>query len=97
MSAKYFLNWHAKSGGHGPQPLNIMTIEKESIEAEVYAPYNPYELDNMSDAGSEAALSTTDSVSSRRLGSLASNTKAFGRLDSVNNHHKTTLGGVQKV
>ncbi|KAI8579300.1 hypothetical protein K450DRAFT_242556 [Umbelopsis ramanniana AG] len=51
----------------------------------------------MSEAGSEAALSTTDSVSSRRLGSLTSKTKAFGRLDSVNNHHKTTLGGVQKM
>ncbi|KAI9284953.1 RNA polymerase III RPC4-domain-containing protein [Umbelopsis sp. AD052] len=74
-----------------------MTIEKESTDADVYAPYNPYEMDNMSEAGSETALSTTDSVSSRRLGSLASKTKAIGRLDSVNNHHKTTLGGVQKM
>ncbi|CAO3693609.1 unnamed protein product [Umbelopsis ramanniana] len=53
-----------------------MTIEKESTEAEVYAPYNPYELDDMSDAGSEAALSTTDSTT---LGGVQkSRTDRFG-------------------
>jgi hypothetical protein len=74
-----------------------MTIEKDSNDAESYASYNPYTLNNMSDAGSDAGLSTTDSVSFRKLGSLTSKAKAMGRLDSVNNHHKTTLGGVQKV
>jgi hypothetical protein len=79
------------------QDPNIMTIEQDSNEVETYQTYNPYLLDNIFKNEVEPEPAPSTPVSSRKLGSLAQRSRGFGRLDSVNDHHKTTLGGVKKV
>jgi hypothetical protein len=74
-----------------------MTIEKGSNEGEQYETYNPYLLDNNLDKELTLSIAPSEPVQPRKLGSLTQKPKAIGRLASINDHHRTTLGGVKKV
>jgi hypothetical protein len=74
-----------------------MTIEEESKSQPQYKTFNPYKLDIEHEAQRETISPVSQTIPSRTLGSLKQNGKGFGRLQSVNDHHKTTLGGVKRV
>ncbi|KAM3581677.1 hypothetical protein VKS41_005840 [Umbelopsis sp. WA50703] len=74
-----------------------MTIEEESKSQPQYKTFNPYKLDIEHEAQRETISPVSQTIPSRTLGSLKQNGKGFGRLQSVNDHHKTTLGGVKRM
>ncbi|GAB5589647.1 hypothetical protein Unana1_04547 [Umbelopsis nana] len=74
-----------------------MTIEKGSNEGEQYETYNPYLLNSNLDKELTPSIAPSELVQPRKLGSLTQKPKAIGRLASINDHHRTTLGGVKKT
>lgn len=74
-----------------------MTVEEDGKLEPQYKSFNPYKLEAEQDSQRETVLPVSQAITSRTIGSLKQNGKSFGRLQSVNDHHKTTLGGVKKV
>ncbi|KAJ2961684.1 hypothetical protein NQZ79_g2969 [Umbelopsis isabellina] len=74
-----------------------MTVEEDGKLEPQYKSFNPYKLEAEQDSQRETVLPVSQAITSRTIGSLKQNGKSFGRLQSVNDHHKTTLGGVKKM
>lgn len=74
-----------------------MTVEEDAKLESQYKTYNPYKVETERDSQPEAVLTVSQAIPSQTIGSLKQNGKSFGRLQSINDHHKTTLGGVKKV